>query len=246
MDQWSNKIYTQHAGYVSELGSNILSILAPKKDEAILDIGCGEGTLGEKIMDQGAHVVGIDTSPNLLKQAKHKGIETYLMNGEAITFDNQFDAVFSNAALHWMKDADSVCRGVYKSLKKNGRFIAEMGGSENVATICHALQEILPQHGIDFSHRNPWYFPTPDQYKKHLENAGFNVQMLHWFRRETLLPTGIKGWLATFASVFLDDLSSEQKNEIYDQIERIAKPSLFHEGTWMADYTRLQFSCIKF
>src|SRR5258708_1107899 len=140
---WNPKDYQQNARFVSDLGIGVLELLAPKAGERILDLGCGDGVLSKKLADLGCSVVGVDTSPDLIKAALALGLDARLMDGQALIFQSEFDAVFSNAALHWMKQIEKVIEGVARALKPGGRFVAEMGGKGNVDTIEKAMRQAL-------------------------------------------------------------------------------------------------------
>lgn len=170
--------------------------------ERVLDLGCGDGALTEKLAAAGCAVVGADSSADLIRAARARNLDARLMNGEALDFDGEFDAVFSNAALHWMLQPDKVIEGVYRALKPGGRFVGEFGGAGNVLTIASALETALNRRGIDGKAANPWYFPTAEDYAAKLAAHGFRVRSAELIERPTPLPTGMAGWLATFAGAF--------------------------------------------
>src|SRR5262249_10134177 len=152
------------ARFVADLGEPVVELLAPRPGERILDLGCGDGVLTEKLVQMGCSVVGVDGSPLQIAAARARGLDAHVLDGERLTFTHEFDAVFSNAALHWMKRADDTIAGVYRALRPGGRFVAECGGHGCVATIAGALHAALGRRGIDGARVNPWYFPTPEEY----------------------------------------------------------------------------------
>src|SRR5258705_11792014 len=105
----------------------VVELLAPKAGERILDVGCGDGALTQKLVAMGCEVVGVDGSTEQIAAARAIGLDAHVMDTQHLTFDNEFDAVFSNAALHWMKRADDVIAGAWRALRPRGRFVAEIG-----------------------------------------------------------------------------------------------------------------------
>jgi len=170
---WDTKAYARNAQFVSELGQNVVELLCPHEGERILDLGCGDGTLASVLAQAGACVVGIDSSPEFVSSARARGVDAHVMDAGRLAFAAEFDAVFSNAALHWMRDADAVIAAVRRALKPGGRFVAEFGGHGNVAAIQTALIAVLKNRGINGAARSPWYFPTAEGYSIKLEARGF-------------------------------------------------------------------------
>ena len=243
---WNPERYLQQAAFVAEGGLPVLEWLAPCPGERILDLGCGEGALTEKLVALGCRVVGVDSSPEQVAAARARGIDARVMEGQKLTFTAEFDAVFSNAALHWMKPADAVIAGVWRALKPGGRFVAEFGGEGNVKTIATALHSALARRGIDAAAVNPWYFPKPEAYRQRLERQGFTVSSLTLFPRPTPLPGDIIGWLETFAESFTTLLSDEDRPAFIEEIREALRPALCDPaGHWTADYVRLRFTAVK-
>jgi SAM-dependent methyltransferase len=242
---WDPRSYVHNAGFVSALGTGVVELLAAQPGERVLDLGCGEGTLAQALQEAGCQVVGVDASAQLVEAARARGVHALVANGEALSFDGAFDAVFSNAALHWMRDADAVIQGVYRALVPGGRFVAEMGGYGCVAKIRAALTEVLARRGIDASTRDPWYFPSAEEYAQRLTRAGFRVRCIELFDRPTPLPTGVDGWLATFAQAQLAGLSPAQNASALVELRTLLEPQLYGPDGWVADYTRLRFAADK-
>src|SRR4051794_22589978 len=175
---WDPVRYAEHARFVSDLGMPVVDLLAPKPGERILDLGCGDGVLTERLVAIGCRVIGVDGSPEQVEAARARGIEAYVADGQELRFDGEFDAVFSNAAMHWMKHADAVIAGVWRALVPGGRFVAELGGYGCVANIESALVAALDRRGIDGRAVHPWYFPTPEAYRRRLQAQGFTVPFI--------------------------------------------------------------------
>lgn len=243
MNTWRSEPYLQHAAYVPNLGAAALELLAPRPGERILDVGCGEGTLTQQIVDCGAAVVGIDTSQEMIDAARARGLDARLINAEAFTFENEFDAVFSNAALHWIRNQDAVLDGIARALRRGGRFVAEFGGHGNIAAIEAAIKIALARRTLQ--PQTSRYYPTEDEYRARLTAHGFTVQQMSLIPRPTPLPTGIRGWLEIFERSTLDRLGADSESAV-DEIEELLRSSLCDaSGRWTADYVRLRFSATK-
>lgn len=242
--EWKADRYAEHAPFVPVLGQIVLGLLKVQPGERVLDLGCGDGVLSEKLRDAGATVVGVDGSPDMVAAAQRRGIDARLADACSLPFDAEFDAAFSNAALHWMKhDPDGVLRSVRRSLKPGGRFAAEFGGHGNVAAIAVALLAVLARRGVQNADSlSPWYFPTSFQYRTKLERAGFSVDSIELIPRPTVLPTGMSGWLETFAGPFFQALSHQDRAEALGEAVDLLRPALCDgEGHWTVDYVRLRF-----
>jgi len=222
---WNAESYAQNARFVSDLGTPVLELLAPQPGERILDVGCGDGVLTKKIADLGCSIVGVDSSPDLVASARKLRLRVVETDAAAMDFGPDFDAVFSNAALHWMKDADAVIRRVAQALRPNGRFVAEMGGYGCVRTIQTALVEELERRGYDGAAAVPWYFPTPEDYGSRLAKAGFDVSYIALIPRPTPLPD-IMGWLATFSGCFTSLLPSSDHEDYLACVRERIRPRL--------------------
>lgn len=239
---WQVERYAAHAGFVPALGLPVLELLAPRPGERILDLGCGDGVLTQRLHELGCRTVGVDSSPEMVAGARARGLDARVMDGHELTFEREFDAVFSNAALHWMAaDPPAVVTGVARALRPGGRFVGEMGGHGNVAAIVVALHAVLRRHGVGAA--SPWYFPTIDAYRGILERAGFAVRQIDLIPRPTPLPTGIAGWLETFARPFLKRLPEADRPDALTEVVELLRPALCDEqGRWTADYVRLRFA----
>lgn len=243
---WNAQQYQAKASYVAELGSPVLELLNPQPHEAILDLGCGDGSLTRNIADVAEEVVGIDSSESMVRAAKEKGLTAFPISGDAIPYSNQFDAVFTNAALHWIPDYQSVIQGVHNALKPNGRFIGEFGGYGNIKTLVEAMETVVDQNEAMGQFSNPWFFPSADEYRKHLEDGGFSVVYIELLPRPTHIEAGIREWFKIFADYVISGMPEELEDEFLMQTEQLVKPSLFtEEDGWFADYVRLRFHAIK-
>jgi trans-aconitate methyltransferase len=243
IQSWNSEGYDKNARFVTDLGAPVLELLAPKPGEHILDVGCGDGVLTKKIADVGCSVVGVDSSADFVKSARKLGLTVLQTSASDMDFGPSFDAVFSNAALHWMKDADTVIERVAHALLPNGRFVAEMGGHGCVKTLQSALIEELNRRGHDGQAANPWYFPTVEDYGGRLAAAGFDVRYIELIPRPTPLPGGVMGWLTTFSGCFTAVLAETERTDYLECVRQRIKPQLCDAtGKWTADYVRLRFA----
>ena len=176
---WQAERYARNARFVAELGQPVVELLAPRPGERVLDLGCGDGALTKRLAELGCEVVGVDAGPDMVRAARTLGLDARPADAHDLPFAREFDAVFSNAALHWMKrDPDAVVAGVAKALRPGGRFVGEMGGHGNVAAITVALLAVLERRGLDGRAARAWYFPTPAAYRARLEAHGFKVETI--------------------------------------------------------------------
>ncbi|MBZ5580392.1 MAG: methyltransferase domain-containing protein [Acidobacteriia bacterium] len=243
---WEPASYARHARFVSDLGSAVVELLAPRAGERILDLGCGDGALTKKLVDLGCAVVAVDSSAPQVEAARKLGLDARVMSAEELPFRAEFDAVFSNAVLHWIQNADAMMAAVCRSLRPGGRFVAECGGSGCVHKVRTALVQALDRRGIDGEARVPWYFRTPGDFATRLERAGFRVDCIALLPRPTPLPGDLIGWLEVFAQSFLQGLSSAAREEYLQEVRTVLEPQLRQsDGTWVADYVRLRFAATK-
>ena len=243
---WDPDRYARVARFVADLGMPVVDLLAPKAGERILDLGCGDGALTKKLADMGVLVVGVDSSAEQIAVAQRLGLDARVVDGENLHLPPAFDAVFSNAALHWMKKPDAVIAGVWRALKPGGRFVGEMGGAGNVAACRAALTAAVARRGIDPAPLNPWYFPTAEEYAGKLRAAGFTVRHIELFPRPTPLPTRLADWFDTFGEAFLAAVPPAERAAVKAEAEAAAAPMLKKpDGSWFADYVRLRFAAVK-
>jgi SAM-dependent methyltransferase len=240
--RWDPAAYAHSAAFVPRLGRAVLDLLAVQPGERVLDLGCGDGVLTEELVARGADVVGIDSSPEMVEAARGRGIDARVGRATALGFSGEFDAVFSNAVLHWVPEAAAVADGVRNALRPGGRFVGEFGGHGNTAGICIAVQSALRLRGIEPG-PNPWYYPTAAEYAGVLEAAGFEVVSCELVPRPTPLPDGLASWLQVFGEPLLRPAPEELRAALIEEAVAIAAPSLRdHGGNWTADYIRLRFA----
>ncbi|MFQ5683410.1 MAG: class I SAM-dependent methyltransferase [Candidatus Binatia bacterium] len=249
--RWNTTLYDSKHSYVWKYGAELIELLSPKPGERILDLGCGTGHLTHKIAEFGADVVGIDRDSDMISQAlkSYPKLKFALTDGRDFHFAQPFDAVFSNAALHWMKEPERVAACIWVALKRGGRFVAEFGGKGNVNAIVSAISEVVKSWGpAPVQSFDPWYFPSLGEYSTLLEKQGFDVTFGTLFERPTPLEGGDEGmrnWLAVFARSHLLGLTGDQRSRAVELIEQQLRPLLYRDGTWFADYKRIRVVAVK-
>lgn len=249
-NDWNAKLYDQSHTFVSEYGSNLIKLLAPEQGENILDLGCGTGDLTKKIANFGANVIGIDQSKSMIRHAvsKYPAISFQVGDTTNLGFHLKFDAVFSNATLHWIKQPKQALNSIYQSLKSGGRFVAEFGGKGNVKIITDEIISQINQSGINFkSEQFPWYFPSIGEYTSLMEEIGFNVRFATHFERPTPLvgEDGLTNWIQMFAGHMLIKSDKQTTNKIITNVENNLKQILYRNGNWIADYKRIRVVGVK-
>jgi len=247
---WNASLYDDKHSFVWKMAAGVLELLAPKPGEKILDVGCGTGHLTAQISEAGTEVLGVDRSPEMIRQAKEKypALRFEVMNATQIVTPGPFDAVFSNATLHWIKEPERVITGIAKALRPAGRFVAEFGGKGNTALFLQAVRASWTKLQLPAPCPNPWYYPSLVEYADLLERHGFEVTYALLFDRPTPLEDGERGlrnWLDMFGASFVQNLSDPQKAALRDEIEAQARPKLFHSDKWVMDYRRLRIVAHK-
>jgi trans-aconitate methyltransferase len=244
MQTWDPQAYQRDGAFVHGLAGGVLELLHAQRGEYILDLGCGDGQLTQRIAATGAHLLGVDASANMVEVARERGIEAEQANAELLPFHNgTFDAVFSNAALHWVRNQDEMLAQVHRVLRTGGRFVAEMGGHGNIAAIRVALMAVLDRHGYGDREDGVNYYPTAESYTERMRRHGFRVEHMALIPRPTkLAESGMAGWLRTFRRGVLDALPDDVREAVVRETAALLEPALRDEaGNWIADYVRLRF-----
>ncbi len=252
-NRWNPDDYDDEHAFVHEYGESVVDLLDPGPGERILDLGCGTGHLTAEIagaVGPDGEAVGVDSSPEMVARAREEYPDLRFERADAAAFDPEdlFDAVFSNAALHWMDDQGAVADRVADALRPGGRFVAELGGRGNVARVVEAT--LLELHERGYRASSPWYFPTVGEHAGLLEDHGFEVRLARLFDRPTELDggeAGLRNWLAAFGDSLFADVSEEERAAVVAAVEDRLRPDLFDAdaGTWTADYRRLRFVAVK-
>jgi trans-aconitate methyltransferase len=250
-DTWNSELYQSSHAFVWQFGRDLLAMLAPKPGERILDVGCGTGQLTAEIADSGAEVVGLDLSAEMIATAKSNfpQVPFEVADIGATNYENEFDTVFSNAALHWVRDQQGAILAIARALKPGGRFVFEMGGRGNIHQVWIAATRALAAMGVSNPERlSPWFYPSIGEYAPMLESRGLQVTFAVLFDRPTPLEGGERGlriWLEMFGTFANRVLLPEQKEEFMQRIETQAKPALYRGGVWTVDYKRLRMIAVK-
>lgn len=241
---WDPEAYARNGAFVHQLAGGVVEWLDVRPGERILDLGCGDGQLTARLAASGANIRAVDASPAMVAAARARGVAADEAQAEKLPYaDASFDAVFSNAVLHWVRGQDEMISEVHRVLKPGGRFVAEMGGHGNVAAIHVALIAVLGRHGYADAEEGVNYYPTPEAYTRRLEHRGFTVERMALIPRPTPLEeSGMAGWLRTFRRGVLDKLPEKLREQVIDECCHVLAHGLRDEdGKWTADYVRLRF-----
>jgi trans-aconitate methyltransferase len=248
--KWNTELYDNAHNFVSKYGKDLLSYLKPKPGETILDLGCGTGDLTEEIFHSGARVIGVDNSAEMIHAAKSKfpGIEFHQMDARKMSFDFRFDAIFSNAVLHWIPEKDKVIEQMRLLLKENGQIVLEFGGKGNVQQMQNTMRKELRKKGYyENAKADFWYFPSIAEYSTELEKQNFRVIHAEHFDRNTPLKgdRGMKDWFMMFGINFFEGIPEIERESILDEVQLSLKATHFRDGVWNADYKRIRVVAIK-
>lgn len=242
-DRWDSSLYDDRHSFVWKAGGGVFDLLNPQPGERILDVGCGTGHLTAQIAEKGAEVTGLDSSVSMVAQARQNfpKVKFALADARSFVMEDEYDAVFSNAALHWVREPEEAIKCMAAALKPGGRLVLEMGGQGNIARICAGVEEVVRAAG--YAGQHTWYFPSIAEYTALLEKHGFMVTMAQNFPRWTKLEhpeRGMREWLEMFGGAYFDDIPAEARGELDKQIEERLRPTLWCDGQWHADYRRLR------
>jgi trans-aconitate 2-methyltransferase len=244
--EWDAKLYNAKHEFVWKYGSDVVALLDPRADERILDLGCGTGHLTAQIAESGARVTGVDRSAEMVAAARlaYPNLRFEISDARKLAFRDEFDAVFSNATLHWIHEPELVFQGVWRALCKGGRFVAELGGKGNIRNMQEAFDRALVELGAGKAGEvQPWYYPSVSEYASLAEKNGFEVRFITLFDRPTGLADGTAGmrnWIAMFGADYLEKAEEARREEFLGRVEEILRPKLFRDGQWWADYRRLR------
>ncbi len=249
--EWNANLYDSKHDFVWKYGSDVVSLLAPQRGERILDVGCGTGHLTAQIAESGAEVVGVDRSPEMIAAARKAfpNLRFEITDARKLPFESEFDAVFSNATLHWIHEPLLVIEGARNALRPEGRFVGEFGGKGNIRNLQSALDRAVVELQLSRPGEvNPWYYPSVAEYSALLEGSGFEVRLITLFDRPTGLAdgeAGLRNWITMFGSDYLAKVNSEMREPFFRRVEELLRSELFRDGQWWADYRRLRFAAYK-
>lgn len=246
---WDAELYEARHGFVWQLGQDVVELLQPKAGERVLDLGCGTGQLTSKIAESGAEVIGLDASPAMIGQARQNfpHLRFVFEDAAAMDFRDEFDAVFSNAALHWMLDIHGVAKAIVRALRKGGRLVAECGGKGNIGAIENAVESVLLRYYVDGMPARRTYYPALGEYASILEAHGLEVRAAQLFDRPTPLEgeQGMENWLRQFKWYYFEALPVSQREAALRDVLGELRPALHTQDGWYADYRRLRVHAVK-
>ena len=249
--EWDANLYNAKHDFVWKYGSDVVSLLDPRAGESILDLGCGTGHLTAQIAESGAHVTGVDRSAEMVAAARlaYPNLKFQISDARRLPYRDEFDAVFSNATLHWIHEPELVLQGVWRALRPGGRFVAELGGKGNIRAMQEAFDQALVELGAAKAGEvQPWYYPSVSEYSMFAERNGFEVRLVTLFDRPTGLADGAAGmrnWITMFGADYLAKAGETEREEFLGRVEEILRPKLFRDGQWWADYRRLRLIAYK-
>jgi trans-aconitate methyltransferase len=249
--EWNANLYDAKHAFVWKYGADLVALLAPQTGERILDIGCGTGHLTAQIADCGARVVGVDRSPEMVAAARnaYPHLQFEVADARDLPYSAEFDAVFSNATLHWIHEPELVIRSVRKALLPGGRFVAEFGGKGNIRKMQGAFDQAYSElQAAAPGEINPWYYPSVSEYATLLETNGLEVRFITLFDRPTPLAdgeAGMRNWITMFGSDYSAKLPAGTREAFLQRVEELLRPELFRDGQWMADYRRLRLAAAR-
>jgi trans-aconitate methyltransferase len=243
--KWDAGLYNEKHSFVWKMAAGLLELLETKPGERILDVGCGTGHLTAKIATNGAQVTGVDQSAEMIQEARaaYPALRFEVMDARELTLPDKFDAVFSNATLHWIKEPERAAQSIARVLRPGGRFVAEFGGKGNIAALVAAVECAWPKAGLRQPVPNPWYYPSLAEYASLLEKHGLEVTYGLLFDRPTPLEDGDRGlrnWMDMFCGAILENLPKDQRDPLLEEVQKEARAPLYRDGRWVLDYRRLR------
>ncbi|MGW5362124.1 class I SAM-dependent methyltransferase [Actinopolymorpha pittospori] len=243
---WNASLYDDKHGFVSALGAGVIDLLDARPGERVLDVGCGTGDHVASLRAAGVEVTGVDASADMISRAREKfpDLPVRVADVRDLPFDAEFDAVLSNATLHWVREAPAAASSIARALAPGGRFVAEFGGAGNIATIADGARTLREDLGLA-PVQSPWFFPTIGVYAAMLEAVGLEVSGAWLFDRPTQLAgeDGLANWLRMFCAHLLAGVPDV--DAFLAELAIRLRPVLYRDGSWWADYRRIRVTAVK-
>jgi trans-aconitate 2-methyltransferase len=258
---WDAKDYAKHSSAQQTWARELISKLKLNGHESVLDIGCGDGKITAEIAGYVPYgtVIGVDSSKEMIDlssanftQDKYPNLSFQVADARLLAFQEQFDVVFSNAALHWIKDHKPVIAGIQKGLKAGGRILLQMGGKGNAASILSILEEMMSEKewsrcfsGFTFSYG----FYEPEEYTAWISDAVLNPVRIELIPKIMSYDTrdGLSGWIRTTWLPYLDRVPGKRREEFIARLidKYIDKYPPDNEGKIHVDMMRLEAEAVK-
>lgn len=242
--EWNAENYTDNFQFVHRYGEDVLTLLSVPENSLVVDLGCGNGALTQKLAEKGYDVIGIDSSKEMLEKAKLLHPDLSFRYDDAVNFKlkNKADAIFSNAVFHWISDHNALVKNLAANMKTGGELVFEFGGRGCAKTVHHALQRAFENNGKKYIMN--CHFRSIGEFAPLLEKYGFQVEYATLYDRPTeqIGDNGLENWITMFITSAFDGIDFSLKRRIIEDAVEICKPDLFVNGKWIIDYVRI---CMK-
>jgi trans-aconitate 2-methyltransferase len=231
---WNAKDYEQHSDAQQKWARELLAKLNLKGTEDILDLGCGDGKVTVEIANQvpNGSVIGVDSARSMIEWAierypshQYPNLSFMEMDATHLLFDERFDVVFSNAALHWVKNHQPIVQGLYRSLKPNGKILLQMGGKGNAKEVLTVLEELQKTdewkpYFSDFEF--PYGFYGIEEYHQLLADSKFSINRVELIPKEMELEecSGFEGWIRTTWLPYAERIPTEKRDQFIKAISK--------------------------
>jgi len=247
---WDTDDYTKNFDFVYKYGEDIIKLIDAEKGSFVVDLGCGNGALSEKILKKGYRVLGIDASENMIKKAKkfYPSMDFKIDDALSFNLSEKADVIFSNAMIHWIDEENQevFIKNLSNQMRLGGQFICEFGGKDCAETIHFALENNFAKRG--FCYPRTFYFPTIGEYAPILEKFGLRVEYASLFQRPTEQKGeyGLENWINMFLKKPFEDMERDVRNDIIrNTVSELKSSKLYVENKWFIDYVRIRIKAKK-
>lgn len=242
--QWDTKGYTDNFSFVHKYGEDVLELIDAKAGSFVVDLGCGNGALTEKLAERGFRTLGVDASADMVRTAKslHPELDFKAADALELELSEKADVIFSNAVFHWI-DGDKqerLIENISNQLKKGGQLVCEFGGKGCAEAVHSTLEKNFAKRGLVYP--RTFYFPSIGEYAPMLEKFGLRVEYAILFDRPTEQQTenGLEDWIRMFVKTPFENMDTEIRDTIIHETVEMLRPTLYHHGKWFVDYVRIR------